>query len=89
MSWENYMFNDINKKSNPVTSLAPCTDEEITERISASTSSYMTELNENTFKPARSLKVFTIRPRFLYLTELYWQAPNVVVKVLCGANTTA
>jgi len=34
-----------------VTSLAPCTDEEIAERISASTSSYTTESNEDTFKP--------------------------------------
>jgi len=34
-----------------VTSLAPYTDEEITERINASTSSYTTESNEDTFKP--------------------------------------
>jgi len=46
-----YLFHDINKKSNPVTSLAPYTDEEIVERISASTSSYMIEFNEDTFKP--------------------------------------
>ena len=50
MSWASYLFNDIKKMSNPVTSLAPCTDEEIAERISASTSSYMTESNEDTFK---------------------------------------
>ena len=50
MSWASYLFNDINEKSNPVTSLAPCTDEEIVERISASTSSYTTESNEDTFK---------------------------------------
>ena len=34
-----------------MTSLAPCTDEEIAERISASTSSYTIESNEDTFKP--------------------------------------
>ena len=51
MSWASYLFNNINEKSNTVTSLAPCTDEEITERISASTSSYTTESNEDTFKP--------------------------------------
>jgi len=33
-----------------VTSLTPCTDKEITERINASTSSYTTEPNEDTFK---------------------------------------
>jgi len=33
-----------------MTQLAPSIDEEITERISASTSSYTTESNEDTFK---------------------------------------
>ena len=51
MSWVSYLFNDINDKSNPVTPLASSTDEEIAERISASTSSYTTESNEDTFKP--------------------------------------
>jgi len=51
MSWVSYLFNNINEKDNSVTSLAPCTDEEIAERISASTSSYTTESNEDTFKP--------------------------------------
>ena len=51
MSWVSYLFNDINDKSSLVTHLAPSTDEEIVERISASTSSYMTESNEDTFKP--------------------------------------
>ena len=46
MSWASYLFNDINKKSSPVTSLAPYTDEKITERIS----SYTIESNEDTFK---------------------------------------
>jgi len=39
MFWASYQFNDINNKSNPVTSLAPYTDEEIVERISDSRSS--------------------------------------------------
>jgi len=51
MSWVSYLFTDINDKSNSVTRLAPSTDEEIAERISASTSSYTTESNEDTFKP--------------------------------------
>jgi len=50
MSWASYFFNDINDKYNPVTRLAPSTEEEIAERISASTSSYITESNEDTFK---------------------------------------
>ena len=33
-----------------MTSLAPCIDEKITDRISASTSSYTTESNKDTFK---------------------------------------
>jgi len=51
MSWVSCLFNGIIKKSSPVTSLAPCTDEEIAERISASTSFYTAESNESTFKP--------------------------------------
>jgi len=38
-------------KTDPMTLLAPSTDEEIFKRISASTSSYTTESNEDTFKP--------------------------------------
>ena len=34
-----------------MTSLTPCPDEEIAERINASASSYTTESNEDTFKP--------------------------------------
>ena len=34
-----------------MTSLAPCTDEEIAERINASASSYTTESKEDIFKP--------------------------------------
>jgi len=37
--------------NSPVTSLAPYTDEEIIERINASTSSYITESKEDTFRP--------------------------------------
>ena len=51
MSWASYLFNGINEKDSPVTSLAPCTDEEIAERINASTSSYTTESNKDTFRP--------------------------------------
>jgi len=58
MSWESYLFNDINDKSNSVTRLAPSTDEEIVERISASTSSYTMESNEDTFKPDTLFKSF-------------------------------
>ena len=50
MSWVSYLFNGINEKSNSVTCLAPSTDEEIVKRISASTSSCMTDSNEDTFK---------------------------------------
>ena len=51
MSWASYLFNGTNEKDSPVTNLAPCTDEEIAERINAFISSYTTELNEDTFKP--------------------------------------
>ena len=58
MSWASYLFTDINDKSNLLTRLAPSTDEEITERISASTSSYTTESNEDTFKPDVVFEIF-------------------------------
>ena len=51
MSCASYLFNVINEKDSSVTSLAPCTDEEIAERINAFTSFYTTESNEDTFKP--------------------------------------
>jgi len=41
MSWVNYLFPRVNK-TGLVTQLAPSTDEEIAERISAFTSSYTT-----------------------------------------------
>jgi len=53
-----YLFNDINEKASSVTSLAPCTNEEIAERINASTSSYTTESNEDTFKPDTGFESF-------------------------------
>ena len=49
ISWANYLFPGVNK-TGLVTRLAPSTDEEIAERISASTSSYTTESNEDIFK---------------------------------------
>ena len=58
MSWVSYLFNDINDKSNPVTRLAPSADEEIVKRIHASTSSYMIESNEDTFKPGTVFESF-------------------------------
>ena len=63
MSWASYLFNDINEKSNPVTSLAPCTDEEIAKRISASTSLYTTESDEDTFKPDTVFECFHYQVR--------------------------
>jgi len=58
MSWVSYLFNGINEKDSPVTSLVPCTDEEIAERINASTRSYTTESNQNTFKPDMVFECF-------------------------------
>ena len=65
MSWASYLSNDINEKSNPVTRLAPSTDEEIAERISVSTSSYMTESNEDTFKPNTVFEIFHHQAKIL------------------------
>jgi len=58
ISCASYLFNDINDKYNPVIRLVPSTDEEIAERISASTSSYTTESNEDTFKLDTVFKSF-------------------------------
>ena len=49
MSWANYLFPGVNK-TNPMTRLTPSTDEVIFKKTSASTSSYTTESNEDTFK---------------------------------------
>ena len=48
MSWTNYLFPGVNK-TDPMTRLAPSTDDEIIEWTSVSTSSYTTESNEDTF----------------------------------------
>ena len=45
--------------------LAPSTDEEIFERISASTSSYTIESNEDTFKPNTVFESFHHQARIL------------------------
>jgi len=57
MLWANYLFLGVNK-AGLVTRLAPCTDEEIAERISASSSSYTTESDKDTFKSDMNLKSF-------------------------------
>ena len=57
MSWVNYLFLGVNK-TDPMTRLAPRTDEEIIERIDASTSSYTTESYEDTFKPDAIFEIF-------------------------------
>jgi len=57
MSWVTYLFPKVNK-ANLMSQIAPDTDEEIFERISASTSSYTTESNEDTFKPDTVFKSF-------------------------------
>ena len=50
MSWATYLFPEVNKAT-PMPQLAPSIDEEIFERISASTNSYTTESNEDIFRP--------------------------------------
>jgi len=62
MSWANYLFPGVNK-ANPMTQLAPSTDEEIFERISASSSSYTIESDEHTYKPDIILRASTIKPK--------------------------
>ena len=74
ISWASYLFNGINEKDSPATSLAPCTDNEIAERINASTSSYTTESNEDTFRPDTVFESFINRLEFPFLTGLYWRA---------------
>ena len=63
LSRVSYLFNDINEKSSPVTSLAPYIDAEIAERINASTSSYTTESNEDTFRPDTVFESFNHQAR--------------------------
>jgi len=57
MSWGNYLFPGVNK-TNLMNRLALSTDEEIFERINASTSSYTTESNEDTFKSVTVFESF-------------------------------
>jgi len=64
ISWANYIFPEVNK-TDPMTRLAPSTDEEIIERISASTSSYTTESNENTFKSYTIFESFHYQAKVL------------------------
>jgi len=65
MSWASYLFNDLNDKNVPVTRMAPSTDEEIAERITASTSSCTTESNEDTFKPDKVFESFHHQAKIL------------------------
>jgi len=71
MSWATYLFPGVNKAT-LMSQLAPSTDEEIFERISASTSSYTIESNEDTFKPDTVYESFIIKPEFQCLTGLCW-----------------
>ena len=64
MSWETYLFSGVNKAT-PMFRLAPSTNEEIFERISASTNSYTTESNEDTFKPDTVFESFHYQARIL------------------------
>ena len=64
MSWATYLFLEVNKAT-LMSRLAPSTDEEIFERISASTSSYTTESNEDTFKPDTVFESFHHQARIL------------------------
>ena len=51
MSWANYLFGSLEKKSSLVSRLVASTDAEVTEKIYESVTSYVIELNEDTFKP--------------------------------------
>jgi len=62
-SWAIFLFSGMNK-TDPITQLAPSTDEEIIERISASTSSYTTESNEDTFKSDIVFESFHLQAKF-------------------------
>ena len=73
MSWVNYLFTGVNK-TDPTTRLAPNTDEEIIERISAFTNSYTIESNEDTFKLDTIFESFHHKPKSRCLTGFYWRA---------------
>ena len=64
MAQVSYLFQGLNDKTGPVTRFAPSTDTEIEERISASTSSYTTKSNEDTFKPGMVFESFHHQARF-------------------------
>ena len=64
MSWVTYLFPEVNKAT-PMSRLAPSIDWEILERISASTSSYTTESNEDTFKSDTIFESFHHQARIL------------------------
>ena len=80
MSWASYLFNGINEKDSPVTSLAPGTDEEIAVRIDASA----TPLSRTRILSdlIRSLKVFITRPEFPFLTGPYWRASLCFLRIV-------
>jgi len=85
ISWANYLFPGVNK-TDPMTQIAPSTDEEIFERISASTGSYTTESNEDTFKPDTIFESFYHQVRI----PISDRAPlAAVAEAMCGANATA
>jgi len=85
--WASYLFNNINDKSNSVTGMAPSTDEEIAERITTSTSSYKTELNEDTFNPDIVFESFHHQAR-IPISERALLA-HVVAEMLRGTNAAA
>ena len=58
MSWAAYLFNGLGDKADRITRLAPSTDAEIKERISASMPSYTTESVEDTFRPGTVFESF-------------------------------
>ena len=70
MSWVSYLFNDLNDKNVPVTRLAPSTNEEIAEIISASTSSYTTESNEDIFKLDTVFESFHLQAKILIFNRV-------------------
>jgi len=70
MSWASYLFNGINEKDNPVTSLAPCADEEIAEGLMPLQVLTPPSRTRTLSNLIRFLKVFTTRPEFPFLTGL-------------------
>jgi len=58
MVWANYLFNILGDKADRLTHLASSTNAKIKERTCASTSSYFTELTEDTFRPGIVFKSF-------------------------------